>query len=237
MTMSLESNESVQVVVIAKYQFYLDDAIEAFRDSGIELILKLSIRDFTPTDVNPDKRIFLFFPHVSGKVEKSILDQFTCIGFHAGDLPKDRGGSPIQNKILKGEYLTKLSAFLMTTEIDAGPIYLQAELDLSEGNIEEMLHDVSKLSARMMFKIANNRILPSPQIGEPSFVRRLDQNDSWISSLDLNPTQLFDRIRMVDGLGYPNARITIDNYDLVFSNASLQNGILTADCAFHPKEL
>ena len=41
------------------------------------------------------------------------------------DLPYGRGGSPLQNLILKGKKTTKITAFKMIDKIDAGPIYLK----------------------------------------------------------------------------------------------------------------
>ena len=46
---------------------------------------------------------FVFFPHWRWKVPKWLLDRTTCIGFHLGDLPHGRGGSPVQWRILEGK--------------------------------------------------------------------------------------------------------------------------------------
>jgi hypothetical protein len=40
--------------------------------------------------------------------------------------------------------------------------------------------------------------------------------------------QIFDEIRMVDGVGYTPSQIEYTNYTLFFSEASLENGTLTA---------
>ena len=50
------------------------------------------------------------------------MKRSNCIGFHTGDLPGDRGGSPIQHKILRGEYDTFVSAMKLVNEIDAGDL-------------------------------------------------------------------------------------------------------------------
>ena len=51
------------------------------------------IREFDPE--------YIFFIHWSWKVEKEIYENFKCIVFHTAPLPYGRGGSPIQNLILR----------------------------------------------------------------------------------------------------------------------------------------
>ena len=47
--------------------------------------------------IKPD---VIFFIHWSKKIKKYIFDKYLCIQFHCSDLPKGRGGSPVQNQIL-----------------------------------------------------------------------------------------------------------------------------------------
>ena len=51
---------------------------------------------------------------------------------HPSDLPKFRGGSPIQNQIINGVKKTKISIFRINSEIDAGDIVAKAPLDLTK---------------------------------------------------------------------------------------------------------
>ena len=80
---------------------------------------------------------YVFFLHWSAIVPPSITDAFTCIGFHMTDLPYGRGGSPLQNLIVRGHRETKLSAFAVERGIDTGPIYAKAELAL-DGTAQEI---------------------------------------------------------------------------------------------------
>ena len=58
--------------------------------------------------INPK---IIFFIHWSKKISKNIYLKNLCIQFHASDLPKFRGGSPVQNQILSNIKNTKLTAF------------------------------------------------------------------------------------------------------------------------------
>ena len=79
--------------------------------------------------INPD---YVFFTDWSWIVPKKIIDNFKCICFHESDLPKFRGGSPIQNQIIRGIKITKTTAFVMTNEIDAGEILLKKKLSFAK---------------------------------------------------------------------------------------------------------
>jgi len=92
-----------------RYEFYL---ITKKEDLIWELILELNPR-------------YIFFPHWSWIIPANIYENYECIVFHMTDLPFGRGGSPLQNLIVRGIYDTKLSALRVTKELDAGDIYLK----------------------------------------------------------------------------------------------------------------
>ena len=91
--------------------------------------------------INPE---FIFFPDWSWIVPQVIIENYKCICFHESDLPKFRGGSPIQNQIIRGVTKTKTTAFIMNEKIDAGDIILQKNLSL-EGSIQEIFSRMSGL--------------------------------------------------------------------------------------------
>ena len=69
-------------------------------------------------DFNPD---YIMFPHWSHRVDKNIVNQFKCICFHSAPLPYGRGGSPIQNMIIRGHKETEVCSLLMEKDFDTGP--------------------------------------------------------------------------------------------------------------------
>jgi methionyl-tRNA formyltransferase len=73
---------------------------------------------------------FIFFLHWSWKVPHEIVDGCECVCFHMTDVPYGRGGSPLQNLIVRGHKETKVTALRMTREIDAGAVYLKEPLSL-----------------------------------------------------------------------------------------------------------
>ena len=79
---------------------------------------------------NPD---YIFFPHWNWIVPKSVHTNFKCILFHTAPLSYGRGGSPIQNLILKGYKNVPVCALEMIEELDAGPILIKKNINL-KGN-------------------------------------------------------------------------------------------------------
>ena len=102
----------------------------AYREYAIKIHDKLSLHYNVILLTNPKKLSYnyvkkinpeiIFFPDWSWIVPDQIIDDFTCVCFHESNLPKFRGGSPIQNQIIRGIEKTKSTAFIMTKQLDDG---------------------------------------------------------------------------------------------------------------------
>ena len=79
----------------------------------------------------------IFFPHWSWIIPEEIYGNYECVVFHSTDLPFGRGGSPIQNLLVRGIYNTKVSAIKVCPDIDAGPVYIKEPIYIGEGNIDD----------------------------------------------------------------------------------------------------
>jgi methionyl-tRNA formyltransferase len=170
------------------------------------------------TKINPQK---IFIPHWSYIIPFSIFNKFECIVFHMTDLPFGRGGSPLQNLIIRGHKETKISAIKVEAGIDTGEIYLKKNLTL-EGTAKEILCSATIIIGEMITEIIKNDLKPIPQTGEVVEFKRRKPEDGNIKQLnDLN--LIFDYIRMLDCEGYPNAFIETDSIKIEFSNAHLES--------------
>ena len=163
----------------------------------------------------------IFIPHWSYIIPKDIYEKYECIVFHMTDLPFGRGGSPLQNLILRGFTETKISAIKVEEGLDTGPIYLKRKLTL-EGTAEEIFIRSSHIIYKMILIILENQITPISQIGNPVIFKRRKKEDSNIVELkEIN--LLFDYIRMLDCNGYPKAFIENDDIKFEFSKAELKS--------------
>ncbi len=173
--------------------------------------------------INPN---YIFVPHWSWIIPESIWKNYDTVVFHPTDLPYGRGGTPIQNLIIRGIYKTKLSALKVNGQIDAGPIYLKKDFDMSEGNIDKILRRASKIYFEEMIpEIINNRISPRPQEGEVVIYKRRKPEDSDLNSIlkekKSDPRKIYDFIRMLDGEGYPRAYLNLGDKRIEFYDARL----------------
>jgi len=171
---------------------------------------------------------YIFFPHWSNIVSDEILHNFSCVCFHETDLPYGRGGSPLQNLIVRGYRETVISAFKMTKELDAGPIYLKRSLSL-EGLAEEIFIRSAYVIAAMIKTIITENPKPKKQVGKPIFLKRRKPDESNIASKKDSLAELFNFIRMLDAETYPKAFLENGGFRYEISRPALKTERIEAD--------
>ena len=174
--------------------------------------------------INPQ---IIFFPHWSWIIPADVYEKFSCVVFHMTDLPFGRGGSPLQNLIVRGYKKTKISAIKVTGRIDAGPIYLKRNLSL-RGNADQILQRASNIIFNKMVPfILGHELRPRDQIGRPVVFNRRKPQDGNIEHFSSLPA-VYDYIRMLDGEGYPRAFVNHNSLNFQLSSARLAHDKITA---------
>lgn len=175
--------------------------------------------------INPK---LIFFPHWSWKVPKKIIANFKCICFHETKLPYGRGGSPIQNLILRNKRNTKICAIEMNDIIDSGNIILSKKLSL-EGSAQSIFERSSKIIFEMIRLISKkNKIRSQPQRGKIVQFSRL-KNNSELNYKVNSLNQLYNHIRMLDADTYKKVYIVKNNIKIQISNATkTKNSIIAS---------
>ena len=189
----------------------------------------LVLDDINLVKIKRIKPKIIFFIHWSKFVSQNIFKKYLCIQFHASNLPKGRGGSPIQNQILLNIKNTKISAFKISEILDSGPICLQDNLSL-KGNAIDILRRMETKSIQMIKKIVKKKILVfKEQKGKPSFFQRRKPSESKIN---VNKTRtinkLYDFLRMLDAPGYPNAFIKLNKFSFIFNDIKINKNKIDA---------
>lgn len=177
--------------------------------------------------INPD---YIFFPHWSWLVPNDIYTQWNCVCFHMTDVPFGRGGSPLQNLIIRGLSKTKVSALQMTEQLDAGPVYLKHPMALN-GSANDIFNQLANVVADMISEIVAKKPVPIEQSGDIVHFERRTPEQSEIPN-DISVEKLYDFIRMLDAPSYPKAFVQQGSNKLEFSDAKLENGTLTAKVTF-----
>ena len=101
---------------------------------------------------------YIFFPHWSWIIPKNIFVGFECVVFHMTDLPYGRGGSPLQNLIVRGHKNTKISAIKVAEGMDTGDIYMKEDIAL-EGAAQNIFQRCSAIIFNKMIPniVKNNQ--------------------------------------------------------------------------------
>jgi methionyl-tRNA formyltransferase len=168
--------------------------------------------------INPE---IIFIPHWSYIIPDYIFDKYTCIVFHMTDLPYGRGGSPLQNLIIRGMKNTKISAIRVIKDLDAGDCYLKRDLSL-EGTAKDIFLRSVPIIEEMIDKIIKDSLQPTPQNGDPIIFKRRTPGESSIIHLS-TIDEIYDYIRMLDCEGYPPAFIETKYIKIEFRDAEVVN--------------
>ncbi len=89
-------------------------------------------------------------------LKESILEipPLGCINVHGSLLPKYRGAAPIQRAIMAGERLTGVSIMRLIREMDAGAVYAQQEIPISdEMTSGELFIQMAEVGKELLWKV------------------------------------------------------------------------------------
>lgn len=178
------------------------------------------------TEIEPK---YVFFPHWSWIIPSEIFKNYKCVVFHMTDLPYGRGGSPLQNLLVRGVYQTKVSAIEVEEGIDTGAVYFKESVDISVGNVDEILGKVSDIVfGKIIPRFIKGNPIPTPQVGEVVTFKRRTPAESAIPE-GLSQRQIYDYIRMLDGEGYPMAYKDVGDLRIYFKNAQFTDELVCAE--------
>ena len=115
---------------------------ERLDDSFLDILLSL----------RPDLLVVVAFGQIiPGRVLGSA--KWGGINVHASLLPRYRGSAPIQWAIINNEKKTGLTIMRMDEGLDTGPMFVQQEVDVLEGETAGQLHDrLSSLAPGLLIK-------------------------------------------------------------------------------------
>ena len=215
----------MRIAIACSKSWFLD-----FQNKNLKkFILIKTKKELNYKFLKKNKIKYIFFPHWSYKIPKIIYKNFECIIFHTGNLPNHRGGSPIQNLIIRGFKHSYLNALKAESKLDAGPIYIKKKISLA-GSVDEIFLRISKKILIIIKYIIQNKPKPKKQKGKATYFKRLDRNSSMIDTKISSIEKLYDKIRMLDGKNYTNANLNINNFNLSFKKATKHTNKIYVSC-------
>ena len=177
---------------------------------------------------------YIFFLHWNWLVPEVICKNYECICFHMTDVPYGRGGSPLQNLIVRGHTDTMLTALRMVEEMDAGPVYAKRPLSL-KGTAHEIYIRAGQLSYELMQWMIMREPQPVAQEGEAVIFQRRKPEESRLLTTGAI-SEIYDYIRMLDAPTYPHAFIEYGEFILEFTDALIDGKELTANVRLRKKD-
>ena len=128
--------------------------------------------------------------------------KFGCLNIHPSLLPKYRGAAPIQRALENGENYIGVTLFLLTEEMDAGPIILQTKEDISiETDYTGIMNRTavlgSELANEWLRKIINtpDQVLTCPQDHDAAtYAPKILKSESH-QSFNITAKLLHNRVR------------------------------------------
>ena len=186
-------------------------------------------KDLNLKFLNKKKPDIIFFPHWNYLVKREIFQNYLCIGFHTSPLPYGRGGSPVQNMIVRNFKKTQLCSLKLTKKIDSGPIYMKKEISL-KGTGQKIFLNIYRSILDMIFQIEKKIPIAKNQTGKAVYFKRRKPTDGNLL-ISKNTNEIFNLIRMLDinFLNYPKAFIENKKIVFKFKNARLKKNKIEAE--------
>jgi methionyl-tRNA formyltransferase len=213
-------------VVASNRPWHAHLAVRLSELTGKPFQLLDKLDDFCPEKLSKINPEMIFLPHWSHIIPASVYARYECVVFHMTDLPYGRGGSPLQNLIVRGHTETVVSALRCEAGLDTGPIYLKKPLNL-QGSAQDIFLRATEIIVSMIVEMVFTKPVPKPQSGDAvTFLRRkpADGDLSAVGELD----KIYDHIRMLDAEGYPPAYLDFGDFRVQFTDAQKGNGSVSA---------
>lgn len=121
--------------------------------------------------------------------------------FHASLLPAYRGASPIHQTLLNGDHKTGITLQKINAQMDEGQILLQKEIPVREEEtyptLRKSLSLLSSLVASEFISLCKQGEIPepSPQLGSPSYCKKITKEDGRIDFKKMSAREIYNRFR------------------------------------------
>jgi len=160
-------------------------------------------------------------------VPTEIIDIFphSIVNVHPSRLPKYRGTTPIETAILNGDKSTSVSLMSLTAEMDAGPIYKQKSLTISDDETSLSLSEKcasigTDLLIENLSKIISGELKPrkQPHVSrDVSYTKKLTTSDGLLDPSVMTATECERRVRAF--IGFPRTQINLLGREIIIIKA------------------
>jgi len=158
-------------------------------------------------------------------IPQSVIDLFTpgIINVHPSLLPKYRGPSPIESAIANGDQETGVSIIQLSAQMDAGPVYAYAPLELTGSETRPQLYQtLGELGAQVLLAtlpdITHGVMAAQPQDdSQATYCQLLQKTDAWLQPDTQTAVEAERLVRA--HLGFPKSKLHLNGHDIVILKA------------------
>ena len=200
---------------------------EVAEQHGIPLLLPNKLKDIKEQLISYRAAVAILVAY--GKIiPKGIIELFPAgiVNVHPSLLPLHRGSTPIESVILESPPNTGVSIMQLAPEMDAGPIYGQAELRLTGDETKQGLADTlldigQSMLIELLPGILDGTIVALPQDSSRATYDNLISKEDGIIGWHKPAVQLEREIRAF--IEWPKSRTTLGNQEVVITKAKVIN--------------
>jgi methionyl-tRNA formyltransferase len=134
-------------------------------------------------------------------VPESLCRVCPNVTMHPGKLPRDRGGSPIQNQIRNGEDWTYVNIMELVPGLDEGPVYSRMRISLAGEDVDavwsRMIASGAFLTRNFLHELGQGRAVAAAQDAsvEPTIYKRVTPAASRLDLSSQTSRFVYDVIR------------------------------------------
>ena len=206
---------------------YRDWSINIFKNissTDNEFILLTNKESCNIDFIDSIKPDIIFFYGWSWMISKEIVNKYICMCLHPSELPKYRGGSPIQNQIMNGEKTSAVTIFKMNSEMDSGPIYYQEQFNML-GYLDTIFKEIETIGTKGTLKLVNDYVnssivLKNQNERDATYCKRLKPNNSEINPkdfLEYDAEYFYNKVRSLQE-PYPECYIKCKTGKIIIKN-------------------
>ena len=152
-------------------------------------------------------------------IPDDLLNKFLMINIHFSLLPRWRGAAPLERALLAGDPTTGVCVMKIVSELDAGPVYARADLEIGEKSLEELRSELGVIGTALIVDLLEDGLksLPEPttQTGEVVYAAKM-KKDEFLLDFTQPAAQVLRVIRLGSSFTFiENRRLRILSATLV----------------------
>jgi methionyl-tRNA formyltransferase len=157
-------------------------------------------------------------------IPQQVLTRVPLVNLHFSLLPRWRGAAPVERAILAGDDHVGVCVMRVVEALDAGEVYARVAIPVGPNDdVEELRDRLCVLgTAELVRLLGSGWGTPEPQVGEPSYARKIAKEDRRLSFAE-SAEHLARTVRIGDAYGeFAGQRVKVSKVHVIDIAESLE---------------